>query len=472
MIVWRPPLLAEALELAARVSGVPLADFERQERLEALNDALDIAPPRVATSRAVGQRAFSYRLGEMATSILRSPSLPEGPRLAEALTRLTIERSGASWKLDGLSAVLGMRSWEASGTELRTLADWFSREVEIPRLHRPDRVDWSRKCRSQKRDVPFQRDWVADPNAPIHLPGLYVAGPFSHLVDGSRPHVELVHDDVARGLELALAWLPLAVPIRLLHPSSLLAENQVLSDARWLALSRDWMLEGADGLILSDVAQRAPGFGAGVEAALYCGCSGPSLIVLDSACGDHSRFERGLAGDIRGEVISLGPTDALAAVVARWFATCYEDFLAAWRRRQNSRIVHARRYEQVCALIAQASDDELVTACERSGLSISQLRLVTQSVAMMGAVPWTKLESFFRILRIRRPTRRRTSPSNRIDLEALREAARQQRWSGRTTATLLHDARRELARAGTDHRLVLLSAEDWVALYERLHGTG
>jgi hypothetical protein len=269
---------------------------------------------------------------------------------------------------------------------------------------------------------------------------------------------------------LALAYLPLAVPTRLLHPSSLLAENRNLSHPKWLALSREWIL-GADGLLLSDVAQRAPGFGAGVEAALYCACSGPSLVVLDSACGAHSRFERGLAEDIRADIRRLGPGDELAAVVARWFASRYETFLTAWRRRQNSRIIHARRHEEVCALIARASDDLLRSASSRSALSIRQMTLLTQSVEMFGVLPWMKLESLTRELRARPRHGRRASQDTRIRMAALRQAGRLRGWSAREMAELLREAQRELTLTGAEHRLPLMTPEDWMALHERLSGT-
>jgi len=229
---------------------------------------------------------------------------------------------------------------------------------------------------------------------------------------------------------------------------------------------------GADGFILSDVARRAPGFGAGVEAALYCACSGPSLIVLDSDCESHSRFECGLAGDIRATVVPLGPADELAAVVAEWFATRYEGFLVAWRRRQNARLVHARRHEQLCALIMRASDRELLAACDRSGLSAAQLQLVIQSIEMMGAVPWAKLESLIRVLGSRTAVRRPARRDHRINTMALRQAGRQQNWSGREMATLLREAERELAKTGTDHRLILTTPAEWIALHERLNRAG
>lgn len=465
-IVWRPPLLIDALLLAADVCGVPPKYFEPQERLEAVNDALEGAPPRQGAGRDP-RRALAHRLATMAATILQSRCLPDRPRLAEALLRDTIRRSQATWAIDGLSATLALQAWSASEGGLKALADVICRDLESPRLYRPESVDWARRCRSQKRDVPFARDWIGDHESPVCLPGLYVAGPFAHLEDGSRPHVELVRDDVARGMELALAYLPLALPTRLLHPSSLLAENRPLSDPKWLALSREWII-GSDGLLLSDVAQCAPGFGAGVEAALYCSCSGPSLVILDSGCDGHSRFERGLAEDIRADIEPLRPGDELAAVVAQWFASRYETFLAAWRRRQNSNIIHARRHHEVCVLIARASDERLANASARSALSIPQMTALTESVEMMGVIPWMKLESLTRELRIRPRNARRTNQGNEIRVEALREAAALRDWSARQMAVLLREAQRELALTGAEHRLPLMTAEDWMALHERL----
>jgi hypothetical protein len=466
-MTWRPPLLAEAVALAAEVTRSEAHEFLRRDRLETLDAAIEPSGPWRADEDDP-KAGFARRLATMADRIVRSGVIPDASRVAEALVTETVKRSGAVWTLDGLSTSLFLQAWSRAIGPLPTLVDWFCEHLKIPETWRRTPPDWARQLARHKSDAPLRCEWVLDHRGDIRYPAIYVAGPFAHLEPGSQLHVELVRDEVARGLDAALNWLPLACPVRLLHPSRLLANDSTArSDEEWLKLSRHWLSGEADGLVLSDVARRAPGFGAGVEAALYTAGSGPTLILLDAECAGHSRFEQGLAGEIRGDVRTLSDPEDLCPTVADWAARTFEDLQAAWRRRRNARLLNHAQHQALCVRIQRSSPSQLRLALELSGLSLDRLTEAVDSIDSMATIPWNQLETAMRVLRPvarqRRP--RRPRASNR---PALLLAGKRQGWPADRIAFLERAAAQALRTAGAENRLALETPEDWIALDERL----
>ena len=58
----------------------------------------------------------------------------------------------------------------------------------------------------------------------------------------------------------------------------------------------------------------------------------------------------------------------------------------------------------------------------------------------------------------------------RMRYSGLGNAARRRGWSERTTTQLWAAAKREFAVPTTDHMLTLITADDWIAFYERCFG--
>lgn len=455
-MIWRPPTLGEFIHEASDISGSPVRDLLAPKIAAQLERALDdvVEPASLHAAAAA-----------MCGRLLRI--LPtEAPRVVEWMLRESLERSDARWKLDGLSTVMYMQAWQRRPAGASVLATWMAQHIETPAERRA--VDWT-DALADHVDQLVIPTWVRDDVDGRGEPAVFLSGPLANLDEGCALHIELIHGDVIRGMEAAVASQPRPIPVRLMHPCLQLPPGERPRD-EWLTEIEDLVLEEADGFILTDVGQRAPGFGSGVEFLEHALRCGPRLVLADTRCDGHSRLESALAQRIGAQIEAFHDHSEIPVLVAEWMDSVYEEILAARRRRLNRRLIHEREVNGLRNRLTDASDQVVKAALRRSGMSAAQLARALRSVAAWEAIPWGQLRELQRELGSTIPkTRPRPKGPPRPSIVALNEAADRMGWSAERRDQLLHDVQRELTTAGADHRLTLLTPDDWIAAYERLH---
>jgi hypothetical protein len=378
-----------------------------------------------------------------------------------------MSRSDATWSLDGLSTVMFFRAFLRDPGALSSMTYWVQKHVSAP-----DHPDHERERSRLLADAPDQLQMtqlVREGFKGKGEPAIYCSGPLANLEQGCRPHVELLGGVIARGIDAAASIQYRPVPLRLLYMSERVVDGERHSPESWLAQAEIWLREEADGLIITDVAQRAPGFGAGVEVMLHAGHRGPRLFLLDCHCSGHSRLEEALAARLDASFEWFESPADVPELVARWVDESYEELLASRRRRINLRLAYAAAHARTAALIEKADPQLLSRSLQESGVRFAEIWQ-----ALHGVEGWlaldpsrrAKLELMLGGLSERKP-QRRAAP---LSTQGLREAARKQGWGPAAQRELLLAVKAELEVAGAAHRLPAMSAEDWIEAHERLFG--
>lgn len=471
VVIWRPPLVAEIVLLAMRAGEEELF-AESRVRLQAIEAAVDLPPLTAGTYEA----SVAGRAAEMCFRLLAPDLLPDPYRLVAKVLAESLERSGADWHLDGVSTSLGLQAWDESDAPVTALADYIERHMTIaPEVANRGKINWKRVLQQHRADeVRLVRDWLTtDPDEPALL--VYVSGPWTSLQRLSVPHVEMINHNITVAIEAALSQHPSPCNVRLVHPSLGLAQDSERTDREWLLLSVNGVLAAA-GLILTDVAQQAPGFGAGVEAMVHAVTFGPAVVALDPECKGHSRFESALLPELRAEILRMDQPGEVAAQLASWFDRNFERMLAAARRRSNKRVMHHVDHQRLLELITSAPSEQISWACERSGLTIEYLTHVANNIDVMLATSTVQLDTFRRTLIQRRPveadrssSHQTAKPEERLNQRALFAAAKREGWPQDRIVKNWHNARVELARAGSESRLYLPTEEAWISFDARTY---
>jgi hypothetical protein len=457
-MIFRPPTLAEVVQRAAEVSGCSVEALLVPGVLAPLERALDVDVTRAAPVHVLA--------ADMCAGLLAGV-LEEAPRIVESVLRETLERSDATWTLAGLATVLHLQAWQRRPGPPKALADWMA--LHITASEEPRKPDWS-KVLDDHRDEVFQPVWTRHDPGGRGEPAVLLSGPAAHLLEGSVPLIELAHVQVLRGMDAAVAHQRRRVALRLLHPC-MLAEGEQRTHAQWMTLIEDLVPREADGIILSDIAHRAPGFGAAVEVMMHASTSGPRLVLMDSSCRGHSHLEYAMVERFGARLETFDDPKEIPWLVAAWIDDVYEELLATRRRRINRRLLYEAELGALRARVARVSPEILRSALRRSFMSAEQLGRNLSSVEAWQAIPSGQLRELVRELAGGGPVPPvRWPDESRVNLAELRRAAKLKGWSAREEAQLCDSVRRELMLAGAEHRLPALTADDWIAAHGRLLG--
>jgi hypothetical protein len=480
-MVWLPPTVAEALGLIAATIGVDVERMATRTRIAAVERALD---QPAGDANAPPEKQIASQIAALIDDLLRSLRdlvEPDAARAVESILHATLERSGIGWTFDRLSTVMTIQAWRRKSGEPRALADWAEGHIEISEGHLERPEDWASGLTDhpdELRELP----WVTTDPAAGALPTIYLGGPFVALDPNCHLHIDLVCRQVAIAIDYGLSRQPKPAPVRLIHPSGdVISDYKDRDDDRdrhWLVTCRADIVGRADAYILSDIARRPPGFGGAIELLLHDAAYGPTLILIDEEGLYHSRFELGLVPDIDATVLQYRDPADMAAKLASWTFDNFDDIMAAHRRRLNDHLLYAPHLAELHELVANASNATLRAALHRSGLTGPYLRLLLDGTGadLFSATPWHKRERLLATLRanrrhLERPTRTNRSIDRRIDLGALRIAQAKKGWSEDHRLELGRAAVRQLARAGADSRLHLLTPEAWILFDERFRRT-
>jgi hypothetical protein len=464
-MIWRPPTIAECLDIASQMGSVPIESLLDRQILAGLDLAVDDPPP---DRELEPSEQVAHRTARMIDRLLSIAGLPEPARTIERIVRLTFERSGIAWATDSVGAALLINSYSRSSALPRELADHLRRTLVVPSAPAP--ANWPELFRVHE-DKPLDTSWVLDHTADSRLPAIYLSNALTHLLPDCELHLDNLRCAVIRGLDAALARLPLACPVRLIQPSYLMskAPAQRSSPEQWRVVL-DWLLTDADALIISDVGGRAPGFGAGTEATVFRSQYGPALDVREQHCGAHSTLQDAL-GPALGAQVETNATadDGMAICCATWLTEVYEEMLAAHRRRENERTLNLGLQHVLGKAVGEAGLEALDHALYRSGLVSEKVEKILVDADHLGDVAKHQIDGFLRVLTARpRVPVQRDQPY--VDIPALLKAGEIKGWSQGHMARLYTAAREELSLTGASHRLPLMEPKDWIMLDERLRG--
>lgn len=457
-MTFRPPTLGEVVQCAAEVSGCSV---------DALLDPRVLAPLERALDVDVARPLVVHELAAVMCSGLLASLPEEAPRVVESVLRETLARSDAPWTLDGLATVMFLQAWQRAPGPLKALAHWMAQHIAPS--GEPENQDWSAVL-AEHGDKVGNHVWVRDDPAGRGEPAVLLSGPAAHLLEGSVPFMELAHAEVLRGMDAAVAHQRRRVVVRLLHPC-MLAQSEERTHAQWMALIEDLVPREADGLILSDVAHRAPGFGAAVEFMMHASIGGPRLVLMDSSCRGHSHLEYAMVERLGARLEIFNNPSEIPWRVAAWIDDVYEELLATRRRRVNRRLLYEAEVGRLRLRVASVPSDILRSALRRSFMSAEQLGRSLTSVESWQAIPSGQLRELVRELAGGGPVPPvRWGDESRLNPAELRRAATQMAWPAREAVQLYKSVQQELELAGAEHRLPALTAEDWIAAHERYFG--
>jgi hypothetical protein len=464
-MIWRPPTIIECLDIASRMGSVPIERLLDRPILTGLDLAVDDPPP----DRSLDPREqAALRTARMIDRLLCITDLPEPERTIERVVRQTFESSVISWTTDPVGAAMLIKSYSRSTAESATLAEHLIGHLSV--APEPDQTDWV-ELFSTHEDAPLHPQWVFDHTADRRFPTIYVANALTHLRPESEPHLESLRYAVLRGLDAALARIVRPCPIRMVQPSYLMTHARVQkAPSAWWDMFFDWLVTDADGLIISDVGGRAPGFGAAVEATVFLSQHGPTLDIREKGCGAHSTHQDALTPLLGAQIepnVDLG--DGMAVCCAAWLTEMYEDVLAAHRRRSNERILNLGLHQFISKLIGEASQDALHHALHRSRLSPGKAMKIVEDIDHLSDIAKHQIDALLGALMAPARVKAQREPPQ-IDMPALLKAGEIKGWSHERMYRLWNAAREELRLTGAEHRLRLMDPNDWIMLDERLRG--
>jgi len=458
-MIFRPPTLGEVVLQAQRVSGCSVDALLEPTVLARLERALDayVTPPVAVHELAA----------DMCSGLLACVP-EEAPRVVESVLRETLERSNVMWALDGLTTVMFLQAWKRRPGPLKALVDWMAQHVTYDT--EPGEPSWPAALAEHGDDV-LDPVWVRDDPVGRGEPAVLLSGPAAHLLEGSVPLIELTHAEVLQGMEAAIGRQQRPVALRLLHPC-MLAQAEQRTHAQWMTLIEDLVPREADGIILSDIAKRAPGFGAAVEVMMHASTSGPRLVLMDRACCGHSHLEYAMVERFGARLETFDEPSEIPWRVAAWIDDVYEELLATRRRRINRRLLYEAELGRLRSRVASVPSEVLRSALRRSFMSPEQLSRSLASVEAWQAIPSGQLRELVREL----AGGGAVPPLHwgdeiRVDTAELHRAATQLGWPPREEARLYRIVLAELQVAGAEHRLPALTAEEWIAAYERFRRT-
>jgi hypothetical protein len=230
----------------------------------------------------------------------------------------------------------------------------------------------------------------------------------------------------------------------------------------------DWLLTDADGLIISDVGGRAPGFGAAAEATVYASQFGPVLDVREAGCSVHSTVQDALDPALGARVEpEVAFDDGMAECCAAWLTESFEDVLAAHRRRLNERVLNHGLHQMVVKLVREAPGEVIEHALHRSGLTLDKLLKMVDHVDHLSDVTRHQIDALYRTMSASSRVRIPLAPAQ-IDIPALLKAGEIRKWSVNHMRYLMVQAQDELRLTNAEHRLPLMTPNDWIMLDERL----
>jgi hypothetical protein len=448
MVIWRPSSLPSAISLICDTVTWPLDEFLPRERLEMLDRALDdFAPPTDLTPR----QQTAWLAASMCEQLLALPWLPEAPRVAEALLHDTCERSGIRLRDDfsRLSMVVNLRAWaRTSRRDFGALVDLMEEALDCPELPDPDEVDWSRLLRTFGR---HQEPWGIVSGSPYEQPTYYI-GDLAEI-----PEIGAEKTATERRIVKTIAAV-------IAHHPQPFAVGVVRGFAPTRGSKRPYLPARPDAYIVTNI----PVERETVALDALQRKDGPKLLLRDVS---SDRRIHGIQGTPH-TVDALGPADSdNPAALARWFYATFEMAIATFRRRMSHWVLELPRVHLFTERLDVASDAAILRAEHRSGISIGQMqRIVSGDAAFLGDLPTRQVARLFDSLCAPCASDAlNATAGQRVNIAALRRAAREEGWD-EPMVTYLQETARQLIAAGSDYRLMLDTEQHWIDFHARLLG--
>jgi hypothetical protein len=217
VLIWHPPTLLRAINSVLRaVGGWTEEDLARAGRLAAIARALECPCP--VDGDAPPAERLAWHCAALCEEVLSIKWLPERPRVAELLLRMTLQRSKTGLLVPELTPSIELQRFERqSRPELEELATFFYDTLEDPCVFAVDEVDWEAELRVRERS-PEAYAYVREPlpdwlPAPYWLPTWYVGG-LSEVPEADRA-VEHAAAQVGSVLEAVMRQSPCPTDVAL-----------------------------------------------------------------------------------------------------------------------------------------------------------------------------------------------------------------------------------------------------------------
>jgi hypothetical protein len=374
-------------------------------------------------------RAMFPRLEDQAAvmtcSFLTNPPVEAEPvNIAQRCLERFLRTNSARFVADPMLASLRFQGVVRDPEGARELLPWIASNVVrigLPRRSPKGRRRGPQACLGQRplfEPLNERRAYLV----------VYLAGPLAGLSDEERGRLGAINTAIKAGLHRADQRLGSRLELRLRHPS---VELPPVAPADAWQYNSGEIVEGVDGLILTDVAMKSAAFGAALELDLHSLQDGPAVYLQDVACPSHSNNVRGRLAELDMEVESYGDLARLADLVRDWVVRRAGTLATAARRRDDRTVQYGPLHRELLEAWRNTKEPRKTLAADAAGMTVDAVNRMLTSVTLMVTAPGHRRDSLCRSLGVEvlgstAPIGPR--PEGRIDVRGLFQAAESNGW--------------------------------------------
>jgi hypothetical protein len=451
--------LDDFLDIASRVTGAPSSEISTQTVLWGAKRAFDAAAGAPGTNTEARHKTCATVL---VRELLREPPLPQfAGRIAYECVARVLALNEGRWDASAPLTILRFDQHARSGDLGSELGRFISKHAIVDRR------------RPRRREDPDQEQ-LFGVRRTVSV-GLFLANPLAALAPDERPELRELNRSIQSAARLARRRLGGTLEFQLQHPSTSVPSRRPSSmrpSDLWSYVRR-LLLDEIDGMIVSDIAARAAGFGAASELDVFSSLGGRVLYLRRRSCTTASRYIQGRRGELGMDIAEYDQASQLPRIVSRWLTSKASDFEHHQRRRSDLMHLYRSVHRRLRSAWSRASREERTAAAVAAAMTIGSVNRVLTSVLATATLEEHRLEALLRSLDIDTEERRIAAgePAKKhagIDFGALLQAAETRGWPMSTVLNLRNRALADMEHAGLALRFRLTSPQDWMSFHDRL----